>query len=77
MRFSKYFTVSVICAGCGSKLDAVLGDDDKNDIAVVVDNTHICQNAQPQEQLFCECVTPNFAPFIECQNCGKPPHLEE
>ena len=22
---------------------------------------------------FCECSTPDFAPFIECQNCGKPP----
>jgi hypothetical protein len=22
---------------------------------------------------FCSCEVPDFAPFIECQNCGKPP----
>src|SRR5262245_9707905 len=29
------------------------------------------------EQGFCECETPEFVPYIECNRCGKPPLVED
>jgi hypothetical protein len=62
MKFSKWFYVRVVCV-CGAKLDAVLDDDDKNDITVIVDNTHICPAAQHSVQ--------RTAVLCEVEGCGK------